>query len=231
MSKSMSHQKDAVRSGYWPLYRFHPSDDADGTPFHLDSKPPTMRVADFAAVGGPLRRARTVATPNGPASWRRCCRPTSTSAGTTTRRWPEWSARSPTWPPAGHARARGRRCPRLGTGRSDRPDRATPTTRRTTSHERRPAHALPGARPELAGRGLRQPVERARGLGPRRRRRRGRRHRDAVAVRGGGPPRAGRPPRRPGGRCRPRPRVARLLPRLRRAAHAWPTATCAASRP
>ncbi len=47
MSKSMSHQKDAVRSGYWPLYRFRPSDDTDGTPFHLDSKPPTMRVADF----------------------------------------------------------------------------------------------------------------------------------------------------------------------------------------
>ena len=49
MSKSMSHQKDAVRSGYWPLYRFHPTEDGDGTPFHLDSRPPSMRVADFAA--------------------------------------------------------------------------------------------------------------------------------------------------------------------------------------
>jgi pyruvate-ferredoxin/flavodoxin oxidoreductase len=31
MSKSMSHQKDAVQSGYWPLYRFHPSDAELGT--------------------------------------------------------------------------------------------------------------------------------------------------------------------------------------------------------
>ena len=28
MSKSMSHQKDAVRSGYWPLYRYHRAVDA-----------------------------------------------------------------------------------------------------------------------------------------------------------------------------------------------------------
>jgi pyruvate-ferredoxin/flavodoxin oxidoreductase len=40
MSKSMSHQKDAVRSGYWPLYRFHPSDIEDGQPFKLDSSAP-----------------------------------------------------------------------------------------------------------------------------------------------------------------------------------------------
>ena len=31
MSKSMSHQKDAVRSGYWPLYRFHPSPSRGGS--------------------------------------------------------------------------------------------------------------------------------------------------------------------------------------------------------
>jgi pyruvate-ferredoxin/flavodoxin oxidoreductase len=49
MSKSMSHQKDAVRSGYWPLYRFHP-DDADGQPFKLDSHPPSIPVRDFVAT-------------------------------------------------------------------------------------------------------------------------------------------------------------------------------------
>jgi pyruvate-ferredoxin/flavodoxin oxidoreductase len=49
MSRSMSHQKDAVRSGYWPLYRYRPTEDGDGTPFQLDSKPPSMKVADFAA--------------------------------------------------------------------------------------------------------------------------------------------------------------------------------------
>ena len=37
MSKSMTHQKDAVKSGYWPLYRFHPSEVEGGKPFKLDS--------------------------------------------------------------------------------------------------------------------------------------------------------------------------------------------------
>ena len=49
MSKSMTHQKDAVKSGYWPLYRFHPSEIDDGQPFKLDSKAPSMPVADFMA--------------------------------------------------------------------------------------------------------------------------------------------------------------------------------------
>ena len=40
MSKSMSHQKDAVKSGYWPLYRFHPSEIESGHPFKLDSSAP-----------------------------------------------------------------------------------------------------------------------------------------------------------------------------------------------
>ena len=50
MSQSMTHMKDAVRSGYWPLYRFSPSDAEHGTPFHLDSKGPTIPVAEFAAT-------------------------------------------------------------------------------------------------------------------------------------------------------------------------------------
>ncbi|HTS14438.1 MAG TPA: pyruvate:ferredoxin (flavodoxin) oxidoreductase, partial [Candidatus Sulfotelmatobacter sp.] len=29
MAQSMTHQKEAVKSGYWPLYRFHPSEIAD----------------------------------------------------------------------------------------------------------------------------------------------------------------------------------------------------------
>ena len=48
MSTSMSHQKDAVSAGYWPLYRYHPAAE-DGThPFQLDSKAPTMPLRDFA---------------------------------------------------------------------------------------------------------------------------------------------------------------------------------------
>jgi len=48
MVKSMSHQKDAVTSAYWPLYRYHPSPEEGTQPFQLDSKPPTLKVADFA---------------------------------------------------------------------------------------------------------------------------------------------------------------------------------------
>ena len=50
MSKSMSHQKDAVKSGYWPLYRFRPSEIEDGKPFKLDSNAPSIPIADFVAT-------------------------------------------------------------------------------------------------------------------------------------------------------------------------------------
>ena len=48
MSTSMTHQKDAVASGYWPLFRFRPSEGGDGNPFKLDSKKPTMPIREFA---------------------------------------------------------------------------------------------------------------------------------------------------------------------------------------
>ena len=47
MATSMSHQADAVASGYWPLYRFRPG--SGGHPLHLDSKAPTIGVAEFMA--------------------------------------------------------------------------------------------------------------------------------------------------------------------------------------
>ncbi len=50
MSRSMSHQKDAVKSGYWPLYRFRPSDADDGQPFSLDSGRPTLPIREFVAT-------------------------------------------------------------------------------------------------------------------------------------------------------------------------------------
>jgi pyruvate-ferredoxin/flavodoxin oxidoreductase len=50
MTKSMTHQKDAVRSGYWPLYRFHPSEVEGGQPFKLDSSKPSIPIADFVAT-------------------------------------------------------------------------------------------------------------------------------------------------------------------------------------
>ncbi|HYL08805.1 MAG TPA: 2-oxoacid:acceptor oxidoreductase family protein, partial [Candidatus Udaeobacter sp.] len=53
MKTAMSHMKDAVDSGYWPLYRFDPRREAAGEhPFLLDSKTPTMPLRDFAAKEG-----------------------------------------------------------------------------------------------------------------------------------------------------------------------------------
>ena len=50
MSQSMSHMKDAVRSGYWPLYRFSPSHAEHVAPFQLDSHEPAIPVAEFTAT-------------------------------------------------------------------------------------------------------------------------------------------------------------------------------------
>ncbi|MFN8036865.1 MAG: pyruvate:ferredoxin (flavodoxin) oxidoreductase [Acidimicrobiia bacterium] len=47
METSMTHQKDAVRSGYWPLYRYHPGIGDHTVPFQLDSKEPVIPVEDF----------------------------------------------------------------------------------------------------------------------------------------------------------------------------------------
>jgi pyruvate-ferredoxin/flavodoxin oxidoreductase len=48
MSTSMSHMKEAVDSGYWPLYRYIPElAQAGEHPFHLDSKKPTIPLRQF----------------------------------------------------------------------------------------------------------------------------------------------------------------------------------------
>jgi len=49
MTTSMNHQKDAVQSGFWPVYRYDPRDaHADGHPFHLDSRAPRKKFREFA---------------------------------------------------------------------------------------------------------------------------------------------------------------------------------------
>jgi pyruvate-ferredoxin/flavodoxin oxidoreductase len=49
MSRGMSHMQEAVRSGYWPLWRFDPrAMEEDGHPFRLDSKRPSIPVSTFA---------------------------------------------------------------------------------------------------------------------------------------------------------------------------------------
>jgi pyruvate-ferredoxin/flavodoxin oxidoreductase len=47
MATSMSHQKDLVDTGYWPLYRFDPKQRGEGA-FHLDSRAPTIPFRQVA---------------------------------------------------------------------------------------------------------------------------------------------------------------------------------------
>jgi pyruvate-ferredoxin/flavodoxin oxidoreductase len=48
MSRSMAQQRDAVRSGFWPLWRYHPGPGEHEHPFQLDSHRPSMPLRDFA---------------------------------------------------------------------------------------------------------------------------------------------------------------------------------------
>ena len=52
MVDSMTQMDRAVKTGYWPLYRFHPGEEEHTTPFHLDSKRPTMPLKDFLSSEG-----------------------------------------------------------------------------------------------------------------------------------------------------------------------------------
>jgi len=48
MSTSMSHQKEAVQSGFWPLYRYDPRKATQGErPWQLDSSRPTLPLKEF----------------------------------------------------------------------------------------------------------------------------------------------------------------------------------------
>ncbi len=49
METSMTHQGEAVASGYWPLFRFRPSQDEHAKPLQLDSKAPNGKVEAFLA--------------------------------------------------------------------------------------------------------------------------------------------------------------------------------------
>jgi pyruvate-ferredoxin/flavodoxin oxidoreductase len=49
MSQSMVHQRNAVRSGYWPLYRVHPGTGEHEHPFKLDSHAPAASLREFMA--------------------------------------------------------------------------------------------------------------------------------------------------------------------------------------
>jgi len=48
MKFSMTHMRDAVKSGHWPLYRFAPGQEEHAKPFRLDSRKPAMALSEFA---------------------------------------------------------------------------------------------------------------------------------------------------------------------------------------
>ncbi|MDJ0663364.1 MAG: pyruvate:ferredoxin (flavodoxin) oxidoreductase [Acidimicrobiia bacterium] len=53
MATMMAHQKEAADSGYWPLYRFNPGEEAEGRPaMKLDSRAPKMSFREFAKSEG-----------------------------------------------------------------------------------------------------------------------------------------------------------------------------------
>jgi pyruvate-ferredoxin/flavodoxin oxidoreductase len=47
LSTSMGHQLEAVRSGYWPLYRHDPARGENGAAWSLDSKAPSIPLKEF----------------------------------------------------------------------------------------------------------------------------------------------------------------------------------------
>ncbi len=48
MSTSMTHQAEAVKTGFWPLWRYDPRLAVEGQrPMQLDSKAPTLPLAEF----------------------------------------------------------------------------------------------------------------------------------------------------------------------------------------
>lgn len=49
MTTAFTHQKEAVQSGFWPLFRYDPRKAREGThPFQLDSRKPKISFTDFA---------------------------------------------------------------------------------------------------------------------------------------------------------------------------------------
>ena len=55
MRDSMKRMDLAVKSGYWPLYRYHPGEDDATKPFRLDSRAPSIPLDDMLRTEGRYR--------------------------------------------------------------------------------------------------------------------------------------------------------------------------------
>jgi pyruvate/2-oxoacid:ferredoxin oxidoreductase beta subunit len=89
MGKTQEETNLAVKSGYWPLYRYNPTLAAEGkNPFILDSKEPDGSLQEFLPVRSampPCRRSSRMRPKNCTPGWRRVrrslCRPQAKSGG------------------------------------------------------------------------------------------------------------------------------------------------------
>lgn len=52
MRDSMKRMDLAVKTGYWPLFRYHPAEAAGTMPFRLDSKPPSVDLREMLSTEG-----------------------------------------------------------------------------------------------------------------------------------------------------------------------------------
>jgi pyruvate-ferredoxin/flavodoxin oxidoreductase len=60
MSKGVERQKQAVKAGYWPLYRYNPMLEKEGKcPMTIDSKDPEIKVEEFAYAENRFRSLKT----------------------------------------------------------------------------------------------------------------------------------------------------------------------------
>lgn len=56
LRSSHNHQKDAVKTGYWPLFRYDPRNEAKGAPrFLLESGEPNGALSEFLRTEGRFR--------------------------------------------------------------------------------------------------------------------------------------------------------------------------------
>ena len=94
MRMGMEHQKLAVDSGYWPLWRYDPRHAGVGErPFQLDSKAPRLPLRTSRSRSSGSRRSPGLGQKR-PSGWESWHGTTSRSAGASTSSWPRSSTSS-----------------------------------------------------------------------------------------------------------------------------------------
>ena len=204
MATGMTHQRDAVKSGYLTLYHYDPRLGMDGAdqPLKLDSRKPTMPVEQFTMKEGRFAMLAQ-ADPARAKGWPAGAGTTPTSAGSSTSRWPACTQR-------GRSRGHGDETTPAAKPATAQARRGAP---RRCNNEHRPAEPLPRPRAQnplvASASPMTGSIDSLRRLRGRRRRGRG----AAVAVRGADRARGDGHPRPDAVRRRNCRRSARLLPR------------------